>query len=87
MWKEGHFQWASRSKKISSVKDTPEQTNRRFFLGVVRGQKTEPKIPYTSLELSRQEAGMDLFKWQKLAYLMIVDYYSRFIEIAKLDNG
>ena len=28
---------------------------------------------------------MDLFEWKKLAYLIIVDYYSRFIEIAKLD--
>ena len=27
---------------------------------------------------------MDLFKWQKLVYLIIVDYYSRFIEITKL---
>ena len=29
---------------------------------------------------------MDLFEWQKLAYLIIVDYYSRFIEIAKLER-
>ena len=27
---------------------------------------------------------MDLFEWKKLAYLIIVDYYSRFIEIAQL---
>ena len=30
---------------------------------------------------------MDLFEWQKLAYFVIVDYYSRFIEIAKLDRA
>ena len=28
---------------------------------------------------------MDLFEWRKLRYLIIVDYYSRFIEIAQLD--
>ena len=30
---------------------------------------------------------MDLFEWQKLAYLIIVEYYSRFIKIAKLDRA
>ena len=29
---------------------------------------------------------MDLFEWKKLTYLIIVDYYSRFTEVAKLDN-
>ena len=27
---------------------------------------------------------MDLFDWHNSAYLIIVDYYSRFIEVAKL---
>ena len=29
---------------------------------------------------------MDLFEWKKLGYLIIVDYYSRFIKIAQLDR-
>ena len=29
---------------------------------------------------------MGLFEWQKLVYSIIVDYYSRFIEIAKLER-
>ena len=29
---------------------------------------------------------MDLFEWKKLAYPIIVDYYSRFKEISKLDR-
>ena len=29
---------------------------------------------------------MDLFEWQKLAYIIIVDYYSRFIKIAQMDR-
>ena len=28
---------------------------------------------------------MDLFEWRKLAYLIIVVYYTRFLKIAKLD--
>ena len=32
------------------------------------------------------KVGMDLFEWQKLVYLIMVDYYSRFIEIAQLDR-
>ena len=51
-----------------------------------QAKKTEPMIPSTILELPWQKVGMDLFKWQKLAYLIIVDYYSRFIVIAKLDR-
>ena len=31
--------------------------------------------------------GMDLFERKKLAYLIIVDYYSSFIEIARLDRA
>ena len=30
---------------------------------------------------------MDLFEWKKLGYLIIMDYYSKFIEIAKLDRA
>ena len=49
-------------------------------------QKTEPMMPSTFPELPWQKVGMDLFEWQKLAYLILVDYYSRFIEIAKVDR-
>ena len=28
----------------------------------------------------------DLFEWKKLNYLLVVDYYSRFIEVAKLTS-
>ena len=48
-------------------------------------QKTKPKTTSAFPELPWQKVGMDLFEWQILAYLIIVDYYSRFIEIAKLE--
>ena len=31
-----------------------------------------------------QKIGTDLFEWDKTTYLLIIDYYSRWIEIAKL---
>ena len=37
--KKERFQWACRSKKISSIKETPEQSDRSFFLGIVSDSK------------------------------------------------
>ena len=51
---------------------------------VVQTQKTKPMIPYPFPELLWQKVGMDLFEWRKLAYLVILDYYSIVIEIAQL---
>ena len=33
-----------------------------------------------------QRVGTDLFEWKKTDYLLVVDYYSRFIEVAKLTS-
>ena len=33
-----------------------------------------------------QKVASDLFEWRKNAYILVVDYYSRFIEIAKLST-
>ena len=30
---------------------------------------------------------MDIFEWKKASYLLIVDYYSRYIEIARLSRS
>ena len=80
--KKGYFQRVCISKKISSIKETPKQLDKSCFLGVVQAQKTEPMMPSTFPELPWQKVGMDLFEWHKLAYLIIMDYYSRFIKIA-----
>ena len=37
-------------------------------------------------ELPWQRVATDLFEWQKATYLLIVDYFSRWIEIARLDK-
>ena len=52
----------------------------------MQAQKTKPTITSPFLELLWQKVGMDLFEWKKLNYLIIVNYYSTFIEIAQLDR-
>ena len=38
-------------------------------------------------ELPWQKVGTELFQWKINQYLLIVDYYSRYIEISKLSSG
>ena len=39
-----------------------------------------PQLPW-------QRVGTDLFELKGYAYLLVVDYYSRFIEVARLNNA
>ena len=38
-------------------------------------------------ELLWQKLGTDLFTWKGFNYLLVIDYYSRYIEIAKLHSA
>ena len=49
-------------------------------------QRAEPLIPSELPQLPWQKVGMDLFDYKGSTYLLILDYYSRFIEIAKLSK-
>ena len=49
--------------------------------------KLEPLIPSETPTRPWQKLGTDLFEFRKSQYLLIVDYYSRFIEIAKLSSS
>ena len=51
-----------------------------------RTQKAEPLLPSSLPTLPWQKVGCDLFQWKGLMYLLIIDYYSRWIEIAKLEK-
>ena len=46
----------------------------------------EPLCPSHLPETPWEKLGVDLFKWRQSSYLIVVDYYSRFIEIAKLTS-
>lgn len=49
-----------------------------------RVQPAEPLIPTTLPTLPWQRVATDLFKWEANTYLLVIDYFSRYIEIAKL---
>ena len=51
-----------------------------------QSQGAQPLIPSTLPCLPWQKVAMAIFKWKKSSYLLIVDYYSRYIEIAKLSR-
>ena len=51
-----------------------------------RSQKAEPLLPTQFPERPWQFVGSDLFEWKSSPYLLVVDYHSRFIEIAKLSS-
>ena len=50
-----------------------------------RYQSPEP-IPSTMPTLPWQKVGTDLFQWKDSTYLLIIDYFSRYIEIAKVHH-
>ena len=49
-------------------------------------QAPEPLMPSVLPTLPWQKVATDLFKWKGATYLLIVDYFSKYIEISKLDN-
>ena len=46
----------------------------------------EPMIPSTISELPWQVVGTDLFSWNGNNYVLVVDYMSRYFEVARLEN-
>ncbi|CAC5369073.1 unnamed protein product [Mytilus coruscus] len=49
-------------------------------------KQKEPMIPSEIPEIPWHTVGTDLFHWNGSDYLIVVDYYSRYFEIAKLEN-
>ena len=47
-------------------------------------QNVEPLKPTPFPEYPWQQVATDLFVWKQTSYLLVVDYYSRYIEIASL---
>ena len=43
-------------------------------------------MPTPMPDLLWQEVGTDLFEWKRSTYLLITDYFSRWIVIVKLDR-
>ena len=51
-----------------------------------RLQHPEPLMPSPLPSRPWQKIGTDLFEWEKVDYILVVDYYSRYIEVAKLTS-
>lgn len=49
-------------------------------------QRPQPLTPTPLPDLPWQKVGTDLFEWKQRTFLLIVDYYSRYIEIARLNH-
>ena len=49
-------------------------------------QRHQSLIPSSLPELPWQKVATDLYEWKQHMHLMIVDYYSRYIEIARLSG-
>ena len=49
-------------------------------------QQVEPLIPTPLPTFPWQKVGVDFFEYRKASYVIVIDYFSRFIEIAKLTN-
>ena len=72
--------WPGMSRELEElVKNCPEccKTLR---------QRAQPLMPSVLPDLSRQKVGTDLFEWRQKTFLIIVDYYSRYVEIARLNR-
>ena len=70
--------WPGLSKQLEQLVKSCEECCKAQEQGV------EPLHPSPLPDLPFQKVGTDLFEWDKKTYLLIVDYYSRFIELAKL---
>uniref|UniRef100_A0A3B3DJ66 Gypsy retrotransposon integrase-like protein 1 n=1 Tax=Oryzias melastigma TaxID=30732 RepID=A0A3B3DJ66_ORYME len=51
-----------------------------------RPQSREPLLPTQVPDRPWQRVGMDLFEWSKKHYLLIIDFFSRYIEVAELKS-
>ena len=51
-----------------------------------RSQKAEPLLPTLLPGLPWERVVTDLFEWKKTTYLLVIDYYCRWIQIARLES-
>ena len=52
-----------------------------------QSQRAQPLVPTPLPELPWQKVATDLFQWKQKTFLLVIDYYSRYIEVARLNNS
>ena len=50
----------------------------------MQSQQAEPLMPTPLPTLPWQKVGVDLFEYKQCSYVIVIDYFFRFIKIAKL---
>ena len=68
-------------------KDIEETINRCMVCCTTRFQHAEPLLSSEFPDYPWQRVASDLFEWKKSKYLLVIDYYSRYIEIARLSTA
>ena len=68
-------------------KDIKETISRCMVCCKTRYQHAEPLLSSDFPDYPWQCVASDLFEWKKSKYLLVIDYYSRFIEIARLSTA
>ena len=66
--------------------DIDMKVSKCIVCSMYRSQKAEPLMPTTFPDRPWQKVGTDIFEWKKCSYLLVIDYYSRYIEVAKLTS-
>uniref|UniRef100_A0A1Y1LGW0 RNA-directed DNA polymerase n=1 Tax=Photinus pyralis TaxID=7054 RepID=A0A1Y1LGW0_PHOPY len=51
-----------------------------------KSQKSEPRIPHEIIKLPFYKVGCDIFHLYNMSYLLVTDYYSKYVEIAHLNK-
>ena len=72
--------WPGLSKQLEDVVKNCQECLKNT------SQRSEPLQSSMLPQLPWQKIGTDLFDWNKSTYLLIVDYFSRWIEIARLSK-
>lgn len=91
---EGHFGFQTCWRRAKSIIFWPglknkilEMCNSCHTCSIFRQNNSKESIMFHSVpNLPWLKLGTDLFDFNKNTYLLVVDYYSKFIEIAKLEN-
>ena len=73
--------WPGLSKQLEEL-----VLNCRDSLKVQR-QRSQPLSPTPLPQLPWQKIASDLFEWKQATYILVVDYFSRYIEIACLNRA
>ena len=68
-------------------KDIEEIISRCRVCCMTRFQHAEPLLSSDFPDYPWQRVASDLFEWKKSKYLLVIDYYSRYFEIAKLSTA